>query len=310
MATSSLPAATATHLYRAYGMTIAVERPVPRLTRLPSRGGDEPIVIEFGTVPQALPNAETYDDYFQATTSEYLFRQPEKWGVLVRDGRWARFEAMTELSDELFWYLAVTNAVGVAGYQRGLFPVHGSGVMFPSGMVAFVGPSGAGKTSLTAGMVLRGHPLFADDLCLIRPEGGTYVTGKGAPELRLLRDAADALGWDRERSIGHQPTRDKFAFVQDDSGIDEAPVRAVVELAFEDGPPRLERLGGVAPFAVLVAAIRLRMGLHLFPRALRPAAFDLVSRMAREIPVYRFTRPRDYGAFAAGADLLSAEFGH
>ncbi|WP_294058257.1 hypothetical protein [Sphingomonas sp.] len=290
-------------------MTLAVDRPAPRLSPLPSPGRDEPISLAFGAVPLALDRPEVQDEYFQATARSYLFRQPKQWAVLVEDGREALFEGGPALSEEQFWYSAVTNAAGVAGYQRGMFPLHGSGVLFPAGMVAFTGRSGAGKTTLTAGLVQRDYPLFADDLCLIRPERGTYLTGRGAPEIRLLRDAAEALGWDHDDSFGHQPARDKFAFVREQSPIDDAPMLAIVELDFADGPPRLERLEGVAPFTALVAGIRLRMGLPSFPRAQRGPAFALVTRMARDIPVYRFTRPRRYEAFAAGLDLLVGAFG-
>lgn len=297
------------HLYRAYGIALETDRPIPRL--MPATGSEAtlPVTLEFGPVPDRLDAVEMEDEFFQANASAYLYRQPDAWALLVEDGRRAVFEATSAFSEQIFWYVAVTNAAAVAGYQRGMFPLHGSGVLFPSGMVAFTGPSGAGKTTLTAGLVLRGNPLFADDLCLIGQEGSGFCVGRGAPEIRLLRDAAEALGWDQATSFGHQPQRDKFAFVRDQAPVSQAPLRAIVELAFADGPPRLQRLEGVAPFSALVAGIRLRMGLHLFPPSRRAQAFELVSRMARDIPVYRFTRPRSYQAFSAGADLLVEAFG-
>ena len=297
------------HRYRAYGMTIETDRPIPRLMPATGYEAAQPVALEFGAVPDRLDGVETQDAFFQATASAYLYRQPDAWALVVEDGRRAVFEATTALSEEIFWYSAVSNAAAVAGYQRGMFPLHGSGVLFPSGMVAFMGPSGAGKTTLTAGLVLRGYPLFADDLCLIGEDESGFCVGRGAPEIRLLGDAAEALGWDKATSFGHQPRRDKFAFVRDQAPVSQAPLRAIVELAFANGPPRLQRLDGIAPFSALVAAIRLRMGLHLFPPSRRVQAFELVTRMAREIPVYRFTRPRSYAAFAAGADLLVEAFG-
>lgn len=308
MTGSSLPSPAQVYRYRAYGMTIEADRPVPRLTPADD-GGEEPVRLVIGPVPPSLAQIETQDDFFQANDREYLYRHPGWWAILVRDGRHALFEAMGPLSEEQFWYSAVTNATAVAGFQRGMFPLHGSSVAFGSGVVAFTGPSGAGKTSMTAGLVLRGRPLVSDDLCLLRPTGDGYVSGRGAPEIRLLRDAADALGWNQADSIGYLPERDKFAFVHRQAEDTDLPIRAVVELAFGDGPPRLERLDGVAPLCVLVASIRLRMGLPLLPPSQRMTAFQRVSAMARVIPVYRFTRPRDYAQFAAGADLLIREFG-
>lgn len=298
-----------TYLYRAYGMTLSLDRPVPRLSPASLSSQDEPVTIEFGTVPVQLDGAESADEFFQATASAYRYHQPGQWTILVKDGRWALFEAMRPLGEEFYWYTAVTNSAAIAGYQRGMFPLHGSGVLFPSGMVAFTGQSGAGKTTLTAGLVQRGFPLFADDLCLIRSGPSGYRTGRGAPEIRLLRDAAEALGWDQGESIGHQRARDKFAFVREKAPVDDAPMRAIVELAFDDGPARLERLSGIDSFTALVGAIRLRMGLPAFPASQRADAFELVTRLTRQIPVYRFTRPRSYSAFAQGLDILTEHLG-
>jgi hypothetical protein len=295
--------------YHVYGMAIAIDRPVPRLQ--PTQPGDDdlPVRLTLGRVPQALENAEVGDEQFQANEREYLFRFQDRWAIHVRDGVKAIFEAAADVSEELFWYLAVTNAVAVAGYQRGMFPLHGSGVLFPQGVVAFAGHSGAGKTTAVAGLVQRGFGLMADDLCLIRPDGSGYRVGRGAPELRLIGDAADALGWHAEDAIGFQPVRNKFAFVEDCAALADAPLAAVVELGFADGPPRLERLTKAAPMLTMVAAIRLRMALHLFPAARRSNAFALVSGLARDLPVYRFTRPRDFDAFDAGMRVLIKRFG-
>jgi hypothetical protein len=304
-----LPPAGPVRRYRAHGLTIEVDRPAPRLMPAPDDAASLPLRIEFGEVPVGLRDPETSGPEFQAKVGQYLHRHPGHWAVLVEHGNRARFDALGPLGEDHLWYAAVTNAAAGAGYQRGLYPIHGSCVLQGGGAVAFVGPSGSGKTTTVAGLVRHGLELLCDDLCLARPADGEYVVGRAAPELRLIRDSVEALGWDIGEAIGFQPSRDKFAFARIPASCEEAPLAAIVEVAFDSGSPRLERLTGTRPLQVLVGALRLHMRLHLVPASQRAAAFALVSQMARAIPVYRFTRPRNYGAFDAGLAILIEHFG-
>lgn len=70
--------------------------------------------------------------------------------------------------------------------------LHGSGIEMGGGVVAFVGDSGRGKSTLACALVRRGRNLVSDDaLCLSRSKEGFRVT-PGVPELRL-RGRVDRL---------------------------------------------------------------------------------------------------------------------
>lgn len=84
--------------------------------------------------------------------------------------------------------------LGVLTFQRHLFPLHAACVRIGDGAVALTGRTGAGKSTLAAALVRRGHPLIADDVCVIDPAAGnTPFVLPSFPRLKLWDDALEAL---------------------------------------------------------------------------------------------------------------------
>lgn len=86
------------------------------------------------------------------------------------------------------------SAVGALLYQRGLLPLHASAVCIAGGCVAFVGPRGAGKSTLAADLHARGHPVLCDDILPIEtPAQGRAHAWPGFSRLKLCPDALRLL---------------------------------------------------------------------------------------------------------------------
>ena len=81
----------------------------------------------------------------------------------------------------------------VALRQRGATAFHGCAVGVDGRAVAFVGPSGAGKSTLAEAFFQRGHPVFCDDLLVLRFESGAPEVVPGHTEIRLRPGAGEAL---------------------------------------------------------------------------------------------------------------------
>ena len=101
--------------------------------------------------------------------------------------------------------------LGLLVHQRGLFPLHAACVQMGDGAVAVAGPSGAGKSTLAAALVKRGHPLLADDVCVIdcAAIGGPMVL-PAFPRLKLWADALAALDISTEGLERNRAGMDKF----------------------------------------------------------------------------------------------------
>ena len=100
-----------------------------------------------------------------------------------------------EASDRDIRLFLLGSAFAAILHQRGLLPIHSNAIELHGRAVAFIGHSGAGKSTMAAWLHDRGHALLSDDVCVIdaQPDGGVLVH-RGVPRLRLWRDSLEASG--------------------------------------------------------------------------------------------------------------------
>jgi len=91
-------------------------------------------------------------------------------------------------------------ALPLASVLRGFQPLHASAVCGGSGVAAFLGGSGAGKTSLASRLVLRGAGFVTDDVLALEPGHDAPLAHPGPPFMavpngdRALLGAGSRLG--------------------------------------------------------------------------------------------------------------------
>ncbi len=184
--------------------------------------------------------------------------------------------------------------MGTILHQRGALPLHASCVALPgAGGVGFAGRSGAGKSTLVAALVRRGAAFVSDDLCVMAPPvAGQLRVWPGAARLKLdeaglgpLRGPVSALepaGGNRGKY--HLPVATPF------DQASPVPLDRVYLLTDGEGPPRVERLGGLDAVSALVDQTYFLTYAHAL--GLTSQVFTLAASVARSLPVFRLIRPR------------------
>lgn len=184
--------------YRLHGLRV---RSCIALSELPlcDRSGETDISIVVGRVPETLPDPRVSNPDYQVGKGTFLFTVPDVARYLVRDGREILVERL-DGSDERDVRLFLLGSVfGALCHQRGLLPLHASAVKVGRGCAAFVGPPGAGKSTIAAFLVQRGHSLVSDDVCVVsRSPDNEYLVHSSIPRLKLWADGLKAL----RRDIG------------------------------------------------------------------------------------------------------------
>lgn len=133
-------------------------------------------------------------------------------------------------------------------HRDGAWCVHASAVQTPSGVIAFVGQRGTGKSTLAAACVQAGCALVADDVVVLRDTTrGITVTPAGVP-LRMRAKTAQAVG---ARSDGV----DAWGKVRVDGAVaqETLPLAAIYLLQPMTANATVER----APRAMRAAALAL-----------------------------------------------------
>lgn len=93
-----------------------------------------------------------------------------------------------------FTFYSTIAAVTLA--WRGAIPFHACMVEVDGHAILVAGRSGAGKSSLTAGLLGIGARLVADDLAVVRVEDGRIAAVRGRPTMRQHRDTAARIDAD------------------------------------------------------------------------------------------------------------------
>jgi hypothetical protein len=177
--------------------------------------------------------------------------------------------------------------------------LHASAILTVHGACAFLGPAGAGKSTLAACLALRGHPLVADDcLALAERSGGGILVLPGHRGSKLWPDSAQALlesggslppvaGNPAKRMLALRRAAKEPAPLRRIYIITPAPPGAPAEIV-PAGPPE-------AIPALLEAAFRID------PRdaELLSRQFRFLMKVAAETPLRRLRYAHDFAALPA-----------
>jgi len=178
------------------GITLVSEIALPELP-LVQHPGAKPhrAHIRLGELPNHPTHGVEIDPDCFATSSYYWLRIPGIGCYLVTNGEDIIVSPEPGASPlDVRAYLLGTLFVALC-QQRHLLPLHASAVSSKKGVVAFLGRSGEGKSSLAAYLALRGFTVLADDVCLVDSgSSGPAMVIPTAPWLKLWRNSLNLLG--------------------------------------------------------------------------------------------------------------------
>ncbi len=194
---------------RVFGGVLASDRPLPGLPVAPQLGDGQSAIWELRTTEPPLPSVTHSSGARPIGTLTYAN------GVVVTLARAEHGDAEILISDTGRFTVAdrvivhvapphvdrdavALDLIGVvlpyALHRDGAWCIHASAVQTPDGVIAFVAPSGTGKSTLALACMQAGCALVADDVVVLRESrDGITVTPSGVP-LRLHADTARAVG--------------------------------------------------------------------------------------------------------------------
>jgi hypothetical protein len=185
-------------------------------------------------------------------------------------------------------------------------PIRCCGSSPPAQAILFVGPKGAGKSSLFAAGCAAGLVPLADDLAIPYEADGGWRMKPGMPLGRLRDDTARRFGLSGSPSLPLAPaSAGKRLYRMSDRSADplrEYRIRAVHVLAprgGEGGPVRREPLPAPAAFAALLGETH----------APTPAAARAVGRLVTRVPVVGLRRSDDLDMLPATVLSVAADAG-
>jgi hypothetical protein len=328
--------------YHLNGLRIESDRPLPAARRA-GGGADVPAgsVLALRTDPAGAPPGEAFAALASEGPSVLFVRahdDGEPWlsvgrragGYLVVLHGYASFwidHAGREIvcrpevgaAPEAVEQLLLDQVVPMVLQLRGQPSFHASAVIVERpgagrGVVAFVGASGMGKSTLAASLASPADRageascaafagLFSDDCLAVRPTSAGVLVQPSYPSLRLLPDAATALFRDRPDLPLVSP-RTRKRRVELGAETEALPLLRVYLLEQADAAPAVARLRRVEAFAALARHLH-----RLDPerRDCLAGEMAVLERVASEVIVARLSYRRSFGDLPAVRAAILAD---
>lgn len=293
--------------YAAFGLSLQSDVFLPGFPPAPaeSAAAREPgLTIRVAARSPVPPVASSSVD---VAPDAVLFEHADIGRVTIRGGSEIVVAPHERASDDSIGLFIAGPALAVALHQRGDLVLHASAIAIGGRAIALLGEKGAGKSTLSATLLARGHSLLSDDIVAVRsgPEGP--VVAGGSRTLKVEPEVARALGLDPEklRLIHREGTKREWP-------LPAAPVAAATRLVrlivLQRGPaPRVEPLPAAAAF---IEAVRHTYGARfdvIERSGLAARHFSQISELVRAVPAALATRSDDLGSLQDFAALVEAD---
>lgn len=291
-----------TRRYQIFGLRVASEVELPEAIPDEDPTGAPDLVVRLGSVelPETPPGITIID-------GALLLTAPDVGRYRVGEGRDILIDVKPGVPDKNVRLYLLGSAIGAALHQRGLLPLHANAVEIDGAAVAFVGETGAGKSTLAGWFYDHGHRVLSDDVCVVQnSSAGPPLVYPAVRRLRLCRDALLASGRATDRydpSFSGDPEFDKFDVPLPHDSVSPVALATVVLLEF--GPvAALQLLSGVEAAQVLFDhTYRGGMVEQIGNAELH---WQAVTRVLPKAKVVRWTRLRDRRVLDVGVEGLIA----
>jgi hypothetical protein len=188
------------------------------------------------------------------------------------------------------------SAITIVLQQRGYLVLHASCVAISNKAIAFLGSSGAGKSTLASAFQRQGYPVLTDDVLAIRFQDGQPIAYSSIAPIKLLPDAAIALGENPEHLPALQGVNLKVMQRISIAAPQETYFLSKLYLLGIGQHHRISNLSGAE--ALLSLIYHSRDHNTLKTQARQAPHFDLCSQLVKSTPFSRLERRKSLDELA------------
>lgn len=278
--------------YIAYGLSVSSEFEFPELIEVDAAIDENAEVqIRKGEIDLSGKPLTVDSNSFLITDVESYYFIKHVACFNIRQGREIVVDCAPDVNEQLMRIYLLGRILGNLLHQRRLLVLHGSAVALDGGAVSFLGSSGSGKSTAAASMIHRGHPIVADDLVVIDTCSGAPVIYPAFPQINLLPDVVEFLGYDSS-AMPYVSPMEKKHIARFDHGFSFKPMPLKQIFLLDRGEfVDIKKIDSKQAMIELVRnsyAVRsLNAGANLSPHFLQCA------NVVRNVPVFRISRPFD-----------------
>ncbi|MFN0111298.1 MAG: hypothetical protein ACKVZH_20740 [Blastocatellia bacterium] len=189
--------------------------------------------------------------------------------------------------------------------------LHAAAVGINGGAVAFIGETGAGKSTLTSSLCRAGFQLLTDDGLLVVEEAGRFWAVPGYPSVRLWPASLPEIFSEEIRStdVAHYSDKQRVGAEQAafSFAMERMPLRRIYLLRpREEEDERGIAIMPISPREAFNECFNSVFRLDFRDRALLTEQFTMTARLVERTPVFALSFPHDFSQLSAvRASLLT-----
>ncbi len=218
-------------------------------------------------------------------------------------------------SRDTLGHLLLDQALPMVLGLRGIPTLHASTVVTPRGVCAFLGPTGAGKSTLAASFSAAGYPALGDDCLAIKEDRGFFAI-PAYPGLRLWTDSAESLSpnWSDAPAVAHYTRKRRILTAPAIKSFPARPRRLAViySLAREssdNGGPSAAMIEPLRPNEAFLQVLSASFMLDITDRAVLTRNLRFIERLLNAVPVRRLRIPDGFSSLPKVREAVLKDLG-
>jgi hypothetical protein len=225
------------------GSAVDPDLPIVELRQISSGDLDAfwPWPVAELIVDRRLPDGERVMSVQMSREAGYLVDTPDhgRFRIEMNGGT---IDCVPSVQTDWQWLRPLyAQALPIASALNGREVLHASGVVVEAGAVAFVGNSGAGKTTLALRLAEQGARLLADDVVALSVAPGGVIAHPGVSFANIAPEQLGAVAPGRPDEFGRLVgSSDKLHMVIEGLATEAAPLRSVYFLDRGPASPEFE----------------------------------------------------------------------
>lgn len=236
---------------------------------------------------------------------DYFLRFPELADFLIStNGNQIGCFAMLGVSDESIRHLLVDQVIPRVVAHQGSIVLHASAIEIDGGVIAFLGESGWGKSTLATSFYEQGYPLLTDDCLLLKPEEGKIVAIPSYAGSRLWSDSLEAVVNDKSsvHPVAHYSSKMRLIFPDRlKNKVLQLPLTAIFVLGSPEQSNDLKEID-VEPLKgaeMIMELVKHSFLLDITDMDKITTQFQAFGQVTdSELPIYRLSYPREHARLA------------
>lgn len=287
------------YFYQLYGLIFQSTFCIPDVPELSSTAQNPDATIQLvtdGCIQDFIPQGVAQQPIaLQVNPTDALVYLRDIGVFIVQGGCKIVLVAVQDAEQESICQALLGVVLAVLLYQRGLYILHASAVAINNIAIAFLGDSGAGKSSALAASVDQGWIGITDDLTAVHINTDNASLYSGVPKMKL--SAAAAVQLQLAPSIS---TAEESAFALSTASPSAAyGLRNLYILEYGsdwsiESVPQQQAIIELLRFSGLKSVLPVRDRRH----------FQQAAQLVKHVNLYRLRRPRDLNQLSKLAELL------